>query len=131
MSGPHGSTPPPRPQTAEEAFALIDAWGRQGRAQLERAQALDAALARLSVTAWSPDRSLAVTLDHAGLLVDVEITERALDLDATALGAVLTGAVRDALGRLEHEAGRTAAEVLGEEDPLARSARAEYGFDAS
>jgi hypothetical protein len=107
---------------ASEAFALLAAWERQGTDQVARAQAVAAAVQSVRVVQWSPGREVSVTLDHAGLLVDLEVTERALATSPLALSRIVTATAAAALRRLPDEQQSAVTAVVGEDDALGSSA---------
>ena len=122
-----GAEPPSAgPISADDAAALLESWSAQGRDQLARAQSLGAALAELSVSVWSPARDVRVTVDHAGLLADLELTDKALDASPLSLGRTITATLRTALRRLEEQAVATAVEHVGAGDGLTASVTATY-----
>ncbi|WP_454051107.1 YbaB/EbfC family nucleoid-associated protein [Cellulomonas sp. Marseille-Q8402] len=102
------------------AAAQIEAWAEQGRAQLRRAQALEQVTRTTTASAWSPAHDVRATVDGAGLLRDLELTDKALDASALQLSATITATVRTALGRLPDRLEAAAEEATGA-DPMARS----------
>ncbi|GIG22546.1 hypothetical protein Cch01nite_32700 [Cellulomonas chitinilytica] len=120
-------TTPGQPlQDPAEAFALLAAWDAQSKDQVARARAVGAAVESVRVTEWSPGREVAVTLDHAGLLVDVEFTERALAASPLSLGLTITSTVRRATARLLVDVEEAVTAAVGADDPLGRSAVQHY-----
>jgi hypothetical protein len=113
-------------QDPSEALALLASWEKQGADQVARAQAVGAAVESVRVTEWSPGREVAVTVDHAGLLADVQFTDRALAASPLSLGLTITSTVRRALTRLESEVEEAVVAAVGEDDPLGRSAVQHY-----
>ncbi|GAA3809380.1 YbaB/EbfC family nucleoid-associated protein [Cellulomonas soli] len=124
------TSPPEAPRgplhDASEAFALLDAWDRQGRDQVARANAIQSRLQALRVSVWSPGHEVAVTVDHTGLVVDLEFTDRALDRGPAALGETITRTARSALEQLAVQAEEQVVDAVGEGDALGRSAIAHY-----
>lgn len=110
----------------QASLEQVEAWGRLGREQLARAQAVQAVIGATDVHAWSPARDVRVTLRSTGLLAGLELSERALEGSMPALGRTITATVRAALGQVEGTVGRAVADAVGESDPLARSVRARY-----
>ena len=87
---------------------LVTAQRERSRAQVARYHQIRAALEKLRVRAGSADRSVTVEMAAGGAIVDLRITERAMDKSADALAATIMDAIRRGLAKV---AERTAAEV--------------------
>ncbi|PFG34427.1 YbaB/EbfC family nucleoid-associated protein [Sanguibacter antarcticus] len=116
--------------TGSEAYLAaqqqIASWVEQAQRQEAAAYAVQSRIEALTVDRWSPHRELRVVVDHAGMLADVEITERALGLGPHALSRVLMDTLRGARATLREAAIAAAVEVEGRDSPLARSLSQEY-----
>jgi DNA-binding protein YbaB len=110
----------------EAALAQLEEWGRQSQQQLARAEAVQDTIGRTQVTATSPGRDVRVTLDGTGLLVGVELEERALAATGLTLGRTVTRAIRAALARVPDEVVAAVEGSVGAGDPLAASVREQY-----
>ena len=118
---------PRDPLTDADAFeAQLDHWERQSREQVARSRRVSAAVQAVRVTRSSPGREVTVTVDHAGLLVDLQVSERTLLLDPRVVGRLITATNRSALGALGDAVAEALADVVDEDDPLARSAVSHY-----
>lgn len=104
----------------------IAAWVEQAQRQEAAALAVQSRVEALMVERWSPRRELRVVVDHAGMLRDVEVTDRALELGPNALGRVFMATLREARATLRESAIAAAVEVEGRDSPLARSLSQEY-----
>jgi DNA-binding protein YbaB len=87
---------------------LMTAQRERSRAQVARYHQIRAALEKLRVRAGSTDRSVTVEMAAGGAIVDLRITERAMDKSPDALAATIMDAIRRGLAKV---AERTAAEV--------------------
>jgi DNA-binding protein YbaB len=87
---------------------LVTAQRERSRAQVEQYHQIRAALEKLRVRVSSADRSVRVELAAGGAIVDLRISEQAMDKSPDALAGAILEAIRLGLARV---AERTAAEV--------------------
>ncbi|MDQ4215261.1 YbaB/EbfC family nucleoid-associated protein [Microbacterium sp. ASV81] len=73
----------------------------------------------------SPRRELTVVVDASGRLLDVGLTEAALQLGPAALGRLLVETANKAQQAAGERAARIAAEAFGEDDPAVAHLRSE------
>jgi hypothetical protein len=78
------------------------------------------------VSAWSPGREVRVTVDHSGILTDIEFEEKALITSPLALSRAVTATVQRALADLQQKVLDVARDVAGEDSDLALSVEREY-----
>lgn len=104
----------------------IAGWVEQAERQEAAARAVQSRVEAITVERWSPGRELRVVVDHAGMLRDVEVTDRALETGPNALGRLLMSTLRAARATLRESAISAAVEVEGRDSPLARSLTQEY-----
>lgn len=87
---------------------LVTAQRDRSRAQVARYHEIRAALEKLRVRASSTDRTVIVEMAAGGAIVDLRISERAMDKSPDALAKTIMDAIRRGLATV---AERTAAEV--------------------
>lgn len=117
----------------EQAQERLTAQLEQAQERARRATALRQQVEQLSAEARSPRREVRVRVDAQGRLLDLELSEAALDLGARALGALVVQTAATAHQRAAEQVGRLAEEAFGVDSDLARrvadeaSARAAAG----
>lgn len=87
---------------------LLTAQRERSRAQIARYHEIRAALEKVRVLASSTDRTVTVEMAAGGAIVDLRITERAMDKSPEVLANTILDAIRRGLAKV---AERTAAEV--------------------
>lgn len=87
---------------------LLTAQRERSRAQVARYNEIRAALEKLRIRASSTDRTVTVEMAAGGAIVDLRISDRAMDKSPDALAKTIMDAIRRGLAKV---AERTAAEV--------------------
>ncbi|TVT32582.1 YbaB/EbfC family nucleoid-associated protein, partial [Amycolatopsis rhizosphaerae] len=107
MGGPVGS--------GGDAAAGVDRWVAEAKAKAQRYQAMQAAVAGVSVTESSKDGVVTVTVDSAGNLSDLRITDRVRELPGAQVASLVLTTVRRAQARLPERLGEVMAETIGDD----------------
>lgn len=113
---------------AEDPDALIARVQDQVAAAQQRAQAAQQMRARVDAvrgTAFSPRRELSVTVDASGRLVDMELSDAALDLRAKDLSRLIVTTAQAATRDAGQQATELAAAAFGEDSPVVARLRDE------
>ncbi|HET6502771.1 MAG TPA: YbaB/EbfC family nucleoid-associated protein [Amycolatopsis sp.] len=105
----------PMPGGGEDALAGLDRWVAQARAKAERYQAMRSAAGEVSVTESSKDDLVTVTVDSAGNVTDLRITDRVRELTGAQVAAAVLGTLRKAQSRLPERLGEVMAETIGDD----------------
>lgn len=132
-------------EAAELAYFSAVTWGdsfeqaqQRLTAQIEQAQErarsatqLRQQVEQLSAEARSPRREVRVRVDAQGRLLDLELSEAALDLGARALGALVVTTAAAAHQRAAEQVGLLAQEAFGADSELARQVASEASARAA
>lgn len=97
------------------AAAQVDQWVAQAKAKAERYQAMRAAADGVSVTVSSKDGMVTVTVDSAGNVADLKITDRVRELSGAQVAAAVLGTIRRAQAKLPERLDEVMAETIGED----------------
>ncbi|MFF2053468.1 hypothetical protein ACFVU2_17840 [Leifsonia sp. NPDC058194] len=109
---------------ADAAIARVEADIRLAQERAERLPSLVSAAAAIRGTATSRRRDLAVEVDQSGGLVDLRITDAALDLGSARLSSELLALIAEAKADAQRQILAAATELLGEDDPAVATLRA-------
>lgn len=91
-------------------------WVAQAEAKAERYQALRAGVAEVSATGHSDDGIATATVDAAGNLADLHITDEVRRLSGERAAAAVMGAVRRAQSRLAGQVAEVVSSTVGDDD---------------
>jgi hypothetical protein len=108
----------------EDAHRLLSSWTAGSHEALAHAERVSAAIEAVRATVWSPGREVRVTVDAAGLLREVEFSDRALRASALTLGPVVTRTITAARAQVAEAVEEAAAvAAVGTIDPMLDSLR--------
>jgi DNA-binding protein YbaB len=99
------------------AAAQIDQWVAAAKAKAERYQAMQAATSQVSVSESSPDGMISVTVDSAGNVTDLRITDAVRESTGAKVAAAVLTTLRRAQARLPERLGEVMAETIGDDQP--------------
>lgn len=99
------------------AAAQIDQWVAAAKAKAERYQAMQAATSQVSVSESSPDGMISVTVDSAGNVTGLRITDAVRESTGAKVAAAVLNTLRRAQARLPERLGEVMAETIGDDQP--------------
>ncbi len=100
---------------ANDAAAQVDQWVARAKAKAERYQAMQAAVVQVKVTESSKDGMVTVTVDSAGNLSDLRITDRVRELPGAQVAAAVLDTVRRAQAKLPERLGEVMESTIGDD----------------
>ena len=103
------------PLTGRDLTAQIDQWSAAAREKAERYQAMQARAGQVSVTESSQDGLVTVTVDSAGNVSDLRITDRVKELSGAQISATVLLTLRRAQARLPEKLAEVMAETIGDD----------------
>jgi DNA-binding protein YbaB len=109
----------------DAVLARVEDQIRQAEANAAKAQQLESDMKSLVGRAVSPGREVTAAVSASGLLVEFELTERALEWDARTLARNVRDTVNAAHRKVGEQAVALAAEAFGEESPVTARLRVE------
>ncbi|GAA0406833.1 hypothetical protein GCM10009541_57450 [Micromonospora gifhornensis] len=95
----------------------LDEWEASIADRVQRARALSARVSTLTGTAHNADRSVEVTVDSAGQLVDLRLDERIRQQSAARTARQVLATTRAAQADLLRRITTATTETLGDDDP--------------
>ncbi|ADJ47309.1 hypothetical protein AMES_5484 [Amycolatopsis mediterranei S699] len=104
----------PVPGSGADAIVGIDRLVAKAKAQ--RYRAMQAAVARVSVTETAGDGLVTATVDAAGNLTGLRLTDRVRELSGAQVAAAVLRTVRPARSRLPDRFGEVMAETIGDDE---------------
>ena len=105
----------------------MDSWLRQSQEQAETAQRVSKQVDAIRETETASDRTVTVTVDAGGRLVDLKLTREAMDLFPSDLATTILDCVDKARSRAGAKASKIASDAWGAESDLAQRMRKAYG----
>ncbi|MFF1607764.1 YbaB/EbfC family nucleoid-associated protein [Amycolatopsis sp. NPDC058278] len=108
MSGPFSDA------TGDPA-AQVDRWVAQAKEKAQRYQAMQAAVGQVSVTESGRDGMVTVTVDSAGNVTDLQITDRVRELSGTQVATAVLTTLRRAQSRLPDRLAEVMAGTIGDD----------------
>ncbi|MEU7979675.1 YbaB/EbfC family DNA-binding protein [Micromonospora sp. NPDC049081] len=105
----------------DAATRRLDGWEASFTDRAERVQRLAAQVHTLTGTARSPDRSIEVTVDPTGLLVDLRLDEQTRRHSAAHTARQIMVTARAARTDLLRQLTEATTRVLGADDPTAQA----------
>lgn len=109
----------------DAVLAQVEQQIRGAQDHAAKAQQLEASMKSLVGRAVSPGREVTAGVSASGLLVELVLTERALEWDEKALAKHVMDTVNAAHRKLGEQAVALSAEVFGEESPVTARLRDE------
>ncbi|MGW7531617.1 YbaB/EbfC family nucleoid-associated protein [Amycolatopsis sp. NPDC054798] len=100
---------------AGDAAARIDQMVAQAKQKAQRYQAMQAAVGQVSVTETGKDGLVTVTVDSAGNVTDLRITDQVRELSGAQVSAAVLTTLRRAQSRLPDRLGEVMAETIGDD----------------
>jgi DNA-binding protein YbaB len=101
---------------AGDAAAQVDRWVAQANEKARRYQAMQAAVGQVAVTETSPDGMVTVTVDSAGNVTGLQITDRVRDLSGAQVAKAVLGTLRRAQSRLPERLAEVMAGTIGDDE---------------
>lgn len=111
---------------AQRAQEQVDSWLRQSQEQAETAQRVSKQVDAIRETETASDRTVTVTVDAGGRLVDLKLTREAMDLFPSDLATTILDCVDKARSRAGTKASKIASDAWGAESDLAQRMRKAY-----
>lgn len=105
----------PLSSTGGDATARLDRWVAQAQAKAQRYQAMQAAVGQVSVTESSKDGLVTVTVDSAGNVTDLRITDRVKEMSGSQVSSAVLSTLRRAQSRLPERLGEVMAATIGDD----------------
>ena len=112
---------------AQRAREQVDGWLRQSQEQAEKAQRVSKQVDAIRETETASDRTVTVTVDAGGRLVDLKLTREAIDLFTSDMPTTILVCVVKASSRAGAKASKIASDAWGAESDLAQRMRKAYG----
>ncbi|EFL11055.1 predicted protein [Streptomyces sp. AA4] len=100
---------------AGDAAARVDQMVAQAKQKAQRYQAMQAAVGQVSVTETGKDGLVTVTVDSAGNVTDLRITDQVRELSGAQVAAAVLTTLRRAQARLPDRLGEVMAETIGDD----------------
>ncbi|MFF3855953.1 YbaB/EbfC family DNA-binding protein [Micromonospora sp. NPDC002575] len=110
----------------DAATRRLDEWESSIADRAARAQALSAQARALTGTARSPDRTVEVTVDAVGLLVDLRLHEQTRQQPAAHTARQIVATTRAAHADLLRQLTEATAQTLGDDDPAGQAIVEDY-----
>lgn len=98
-----------------DAAAQVDQWVAQAKRKAERYRAMQAAAGQVSVTESGKDGLVTVTVDAAGNVTDLRITDQVRELSGAQVAAAVLTTLRRAQSRLPERLGEVMAGTIGDD----------------
>ncbi|MFI9644163.1 YbaB/EbfC family DNA-binding protein [Micromonospora sp. NPDC051925] len=105
----------------DAAARRLDEWESSFAERAERAKTLSARVQALTGTARSPDRTIEVTVDSTGLLVDLRLDEQTRQHSATHTARQIVATTRAAHADLLRQLTAATHRTLGDGDPAGQA----------
>jgi DNA-binding protein YbaB len=105
----------PLSDAAGDPAARVDQWVAQAKEKAQRYQAMQVAVGQVSVTESSKDGMVTVTVDSAGNVTDLRITDRVRELSGTQVATAVLTTLRRAQSRLPERLGEVMAGTIGDD----------------
>jgi DNA-binding protein YbaB len=110
----------------EETGRRVEEWAEQFAAKAERYQWMQAQVAQVSSTEASPDGAVRVTVDSSGVVTDLVLSDRALQLRPQQLSTQILDVMRRAQSRLTGQVAQVMQQTVGEDRATVQSVVASY-----
>lgn len=110
----------------DETERRLEEWAAQFAAKADRYQEMQARLSTISATEESPDGAVRVTVDSAGLLTGLELTDHAAQHRPPQLAALIMEVVRLAQSRLPNRVEQVMQETVGEDQVTVQTVVGSY-----
>lgn len=106
--------------------AELDRWVAAAAAKAERYQAMQAQVARVSVTESSPDGVVSVTVDAGGTVTDLRITDRVRDMPGAQVAAAVLATMRRAQSGIPERVTEIMESTVGEDTATVQTVVGNY-----
>jgi DNA-binding protein YbaB len=116
----------PGPVGGDATDAALDRWVADAEAMAARYQQLAADVERVSVSETTPDGLITVTVNSAGLVTDLRITERATGMPGPKVAAGVLWAMRRAQSRIAGQVAELMKDTIGEDTGMAEAVMTRY-----
>ncbi|HVV20385.1 MAG TPA: YbaB/EbfC family nucleoid-associated protein [Pseudonocardiaceae bacterium] len=103
------------PLAGTDAAARLDKWAVDAKAKAERYQAMSSAAHQVAVRETSPDGLVTVTIDSAGNVTDLKLTDRVQQLTGAQVAAAVLTTMRRAQAKLADRLGEVMAATIGDD----------------
>jgi DNA-binding protein YbaB len=105
----------PLSNAAGGSAARVDQWVAQAKEKAQRYQAMRAAVGQVSVTESAKDGMVTVTVDSAGNVTDLRITDEVRGLSGSQVATAVLTTLRRAQSRLPERLGEVMADTIGDD----------------
>lgn len=103
------------PLPGPDASARLDRWVADAKAKAQRYQAMSTAAQQVAVHESSADGLVRVTVDSAGNVTDLRLTDKVREMSGDQVAAAVLGTMRRAQAKLADRLGEVMAETIGED----------------
>ncbi|GLY71218.1 YbaB/EbfC family nucleoid-associated protein [Amycolatopsis taiwanensis] len=105
----------PTPGNGDDPTARVDRWMAEARAKAERYRSMQSAVGGVSVTESSKDGLVSVTVDSAGNVTDLKLSDRVREMSGAQVSSAVLLTLRRAQSRLPEQLGEIMAATIGED----------------
>ena len=102
-------------ESPDDARARLDQWTADAKAKAQRYQAMKTQAAKVSVSATSPDGVVTATVDSAGNVSDLRITDKIQGSSGEKIASLVLTTIRRAQAQLPEKLREVMAETIGED----------------
>lgn len=110
----------------EETERRVEQWAAQFAAKADRYQQMQRQIAQVSVTESSADGAVRVTVDSAGVVTDLVLSDRAAQLRPPQLSTQIMEVMRRAQSRLTDRVQQVMLDTVGDDQTTVRAVVASY-----
>lgn len=105
----------PLPSTDGDPAARLDRWAAEAKAKAQRYQAMRAQVGQVSVTESSKDGTVTVTVDSAGNVTDLRITDAVKEMSGSQAASAVLLTLRRAQSRLPEKLAEVMTDTIGDD----------------
>ena len=110
----------------DETAAALDRWVADAEAMAAKYQQLSAEVDRVSVAETTPDGLITVTVNSAGIVTDLRITERATGMPGPKIAAGVLWAMRRAQSRIAAQVAELMKATVGDDTAMVNAVMDRY-----
>lgn len=112
--------------TEGDPAARVDRWVAEAKAKAQRYQAMQAQVGQVSVTESSKDGTVTVTVDSAGNVTDLRITDQIKEMSGAQAASAVLLTLRKAQSRLPEKLAGIMTETIGDDPQTMNTIVANY-----
>src|SRR3954452_276577 len=105
----------PLSSTDGDPAARLDRWAAEAKAKAQRYQAMRAQVGQVSVTESSKDGTVTVTVDSAGNVTDLRITDAVKEMSGSQAASAVLLTLRKAQSRLPEKLAEVMTDTIGDD----------------